>query len=211
MIGYQGGWYLHNLGSQNQDSSIIDNTRRLGKETQFFISYPSNEVLQSLTAMDHIHGESFSLVVNYWDLYSGIVPDKLQFKIYASRLNLSLIYWNVEVVASLICNLRVPHQTNRSSLPWEDLSSSNIHFYCKDLSAITEAVEIIVGSFIYIIKVVINYSTIQIQVDNSSSSQDKEHDNMTRVSKSFDIVQWAKTHVFGYWRQYLPQSHNNSS
>lgn len=64
------------------------------------------------------------------------------------------------VVANIVVGFRVTFRPSKSSVKWKDMSSFALHPYCKDLMAIPDLVDVIVGPFIYPInKVIVNFST----------------------------------------------------
>lgn len=67
-------------------------TKKLPHENTFFVACLPNEVVQILVSLDHIRGEGFALVVNYFrDQSIDATLNKLRFKVCASLLNLPLI------------------------------------------------------------------------------------------------------------------------
>lgn len=152
--------------------------KKLPSENAFFVAYPSCEVVHYFISLGHIRGDGFTLVVNHWDQTIEGTQNKLRFKVCASLFNLLLIYWNVNAIASIIANFRVPLRANHSSINMEDLTSLDLHFLCENLESISEFIEVTVRAFCYRVRLVVNFSSPYNPFLDHSSSQSEDHSNL---------------------------------
>ena len=64
--------------------------------------------------------------------------------------------------------------------------SFNLYFFCEDLDASPKAVEVIVGPFTFMVKIVVNFSSPQVFHEDSSSSQgDDDRDDISNGERDF--------------------------
>lgn len=91
-------------------------TKRLPHDNTFFVSYPSNDIIQRLIVLGHLRGDGFTLLVNHWDKIRSCNPNKLKFKVSADLIKLSLICWSTDAIESIIAGYGVRFRASRSSL-----------------------------------------------------------------------------------------------
>lgn len=125
------------------------------------------KTIQELMVEGHINGNGFSLVENHWNPFRNANHHRLEFKIYATLIDLPLQCWMVDAVVGIISSFGVPHQDSRSSLNGEDLTSFDVIFFCEEFDDILEFV-VIMGSHVFKVLIVI-YDVLE-QAPNFESS-----------------------------------------
>ena len=103
----------------------------------------------------------------------------------ASLVNLSLIYWNIEVVGNIFFSFGAPLCAKRACKHWEDLTSFDVDFLCENLDSLSEVIEVTVGLHTYEVKLQIKYSCPHNPLEDLSFSQDDDHKKMDEDEVEF--------------------------
>lgn len=148
------------------------NIKNLPKEQEFFMACPSYEVVQHLSALRHIRGDGFLLLVNHWGQSKGSAPHSRKYKVCISLINLPLVCGSPKAIAKIVAGFGVPLHASKSSTRWEDLTSFDLSIYCENMAAILDSVDVTFGPYTHNVKVVINYFSPHEPnfLDSSSSS-----------------------------------------
>ncbi|KAG1342316.1 hypothetical protein COCNU_05G005450 [Cocos nucifera] len=124
--------------------------------------------------------EGFTLIVKHWDQRrkTYLLKIDLRYKVCASLLDLPLMCWNVDAVATIISSFGMPFWANRSSLRWDNITSFDIQFYCKDLADIPEIIQVTIGPHTYAVRLIVKFSRLEIPPFEDSASNKEDPDDL---------------------------------
>lgn len=91
-------------------------TRKLMDPNTFFVAGPSRKAVHHLMTLGRLKGNGFQVQISHWDQFKGGLPHNLKHKISASLLNLPLICWNSQSMATMVASFGLPHRVSKSCL-----------------------------------------------------------------------------------------------